>query len=118
MGQVTVLTGARRHREWSSEERLEILREAFSPGAVVSQVARRYDVSRTLIYIWRRAALRWAEAAFVPAVIEDAAEPITAVAAPTEPEAAIVLDLTDGRRLRISASAPPALAAAALRAMR
>ena len=70
MGQVTVLTGARRHREWSSEERLEILREAFSPGAVVSQVARRYDVSRTLIYIWRRAALRRAEAAFVRRAVE------------------------------------------------
>jgi transposase len=118
MGQVTVLTGARRHREWSDEERLEILRAAFSPGAVVSQVARRYDVSRTLIYIWRKAALRRAEAAFAPAVIEDAPEPAAALAVPSEPEAAIVLDLTDGRRLRISASAPPALAAAALRAVR
>jgi transposase len=118
MGQVTVMTGARRHREWSDEERLEILREAFSPGAVVSQVARRYDVSRTLIYIWRRAALRRAEAAFVPAVIEDAPEPTAAPIAPTEPEAAIVFELTDGRRLRISASTPPALAVAALRAVR
>ena len=118
MGQVTVLTGARRHRDWSDEERLEILREAFSPGAVVSQVARRYDVSRTLIYIWRRAALRRAEAAFVPAVIEDAPEPAVAPIAPTGPEAAIVLELTDGRRLRISASTPPALAVAALRAVR
>lgn len=119
MEHVTALTGARRHREWSDEERLEILREAFSPGAVVSHVARRYDISRTLIYVWRRAALRRAQAAFVPAVIDDASEPpMAAQPAPAEPEAAIVLDLTDGRRLRISASAPPALAAAALRAMR
>jgi transposase len=118
MGQVTVLTGARRHREWSNEERLEILREAFSPGAVVSQVARRYDVSRALIYIWRRAALRRAEAAFVPAVIEDAPGPIAVPIAPTEPEAAIVFELNDGRRLCISASTPPALAVAALRAVR
>lgn len=118
MGQVTVMTGARRHREWSDEERLEILREAFSPGAVVAHVARRYDVSRTLIYIWRKAAMRRAQEAFVPAVIDDAAEPVTAGAPPVEPEAAIVLDLADGRRLRISATAPPALAAAALRAVR
>lgn len=118
MGQVTVLTGARRHREWSDEERLEILREAFSPGAVVSQVARRYDVSRTLIYIWRRAAVRRAEAAFVPAVIEDAPEPTAAAIVPAEPEAAIVLELVGGRRLWISASTPPALAVAALRAVR
>lgn len=118
MTQVTVLNGARRHRDWSDEERLEILREAFSPGAVVSQVARRYDVSRGLIYIWRRAALRRAEAAFVPAVIEDVPEPTVAPTALSEPEAAIVLELGDGRRLRISASTPPALAAAALKALR
>lgn len=118
MGQVTVLTGARRHRDWSDEERLEILREAFAPGACVSHVARRYDVSRTLIYIWRRAALRRAQEAFVPAVIDDAPKPAMAPPSPTEPEAAIVLELVDGRRMRISASTPPALAAAALRAVR
>lgn len=73
MAQVTVFSDARRRREWSDEERLEILREAFAPGAVVARVARRYDVSRGLIYIWRREALRRAQSAFVPAVIEDAA---------------------------------------------
>jgi transposase len=118
MDQVTVLTGARRHREWSDGERLEILREAFSPGAVVSQVAPRYDVSRTLIYIWRRAAMCRMQEAFVPAVIDDTPERAEAPPSPTEPEAAIVLELVDGRRLRISASTPPALAVAALRAVR
>jgi transposase len=34
------------------------------------------------------------------------------------PEAAIVLEFADGRRLRIFASTPPALAVAALKAMR
>ena len=43
MTQVTVLTGARRRRDWSDEERLEILHEAFSPGACVADVARRRD---------------------------------------------------------------------------
>jgi len=116
--QVTVLTGAGRRRDWSDEDRLEILREAFSPGAMVSHVARRFDISRSLIYQWRRAALRRAQETFVPAVIEDPIEPIASGAAPVESEAAIVLELVDGRRLRISASAPPALAVAALRAMR
>lgn len=118
MGHVTVMTGGRRHREWTDEERLEILREAFAPGAVVSQVARRYDVSRTLIYIWRRLALERAQTAFVPAMIEDSAGPELSRGPAAEPETAIMLELTDGRRLRISASAPPALAAAALRAVR
>ncbi len=118
MEHVTVMTGGRRHREWTDAERLEILREAFAPGAVVSHVARRYDVSRTLIYVWRREALRRVQAAFVPAVIEDPVEPMVPSAVGTEPEAAIILELGDGRRLRISASTPPALAATALRAVR
>ena len=48
------------------------LREAFSPGACVAEVARRHDVSRGLIYLWRRTALRKVREAFVPAVIEGA----------------------------------------------
>ena len=118
MAGVTVLTGARRHREWSAAERLEILREAFAPGACVTHVARRYDVSRALIYYWRQMALGRSQAAFIPAVIEDTAPSEPPGGLDLEPEAAIVLELSDGRRLRISASAPPALAAAALRAVR
>ena len=79
--------------------------------------ARRYDVSRGLIHIWRREAMRRAQSAFAPAVSEDTAleSPCTPVA---EPEGAIVLELAEGGRLRILASAPPALAAVALRAVR
>ncbi|GBH31009.1 MULTISPECIES: IS66-like element accessory protein TnpA [Sphingobium] len=117
MTQVTVLTGARRRRDWSDEERLEILHEAFSPGACVADVARRRDVSRGLIYLWRRTALRQVQEAFVPAVIEDDPGSVGSASA-AKPEAAIVLELTDGRRLRISATAPAALAVAALKAMR
>jgi len=117
MTQVTVLTGAIRRRDWSDEDRLEILRDAFSPGACVADAARRHDVSRGLIYLWRRAAMRQVQEAFVPAVLED--EPGTvADASIGQPEAAIVLEFADGRRLRIFASTPPALAVAALKAMR
>lgn len=74
MTHVTVVTGAGRHRDWSDKERLEILREAFSPSPDVSQIARRYDVSRGLIYEWRRSALRKVQEAFVPALIENEPE--------------------------------------------
>jgi transposase len=33
---------------------LQILGEAVSPGAVVTHVARGYDISTALIYTWRR----------------------------------------------------------------
>ncbi|WP_210334894.1 transposase [Mesorhizobium mediterraneum] len=54
MGQITLLTGPERRRRWNEEERRQILEEAFSPGACVTQVARRHDVSTALIYTWRR----------------------------------------------------------------
>ena len=88
MTQVTVLTGARRRRDWSDQDRLEILREAFSPGACVADVARRHDVSRGLIYLWRRTALRQVQEAFVPAVIEDKTVAVGSTSM-TQPEAAI-----------------------------
>ncbi|MBW6426063.1 transposase [Rhizobium sp. XQZ8] len=43
------MTWSERRWRWSADERAEILTAAFSPGAVVSQVARRYDVSAALI---------------------------------------------------------------------
>ena len=39
MGQVTVFSGPERRRRWSEEERLQILSEAFAPGACVAQCA-------------------------------------------------------------------------------
>lgn len=99
MTQVTVLAAASRRRDWSDEERLEILREAFSPGAKVQHVARRYDI---LIYHWRGTALRRAQVAFAPpAVIDDAGELSSAPSSLTEAKVAIVLELADCLRLRI-----------------
>ena len=54
MGQITVFSGPERRRRWSDEERLQILNEAFAPGACVAEVARRRDVSTALVYTWRR----------------------------------------------------------------
>ncbi|WP_380872336.1 hypothetical protein ACFB49_32830 [Sphingomonas sp. DBB INV C78] len=54
MGQITVFSGPERRRRWSDEERLDILREAFAPGARVAEVCRRHDISSALIYTWRR----------------------------------------------------------------
>ena len=45
MGQVTVFSGPERRRRWSDEERLQIVAEAFAPGARVADVCRRHDVS-------------------------------------------------------------------------
>jgi len=52
-----ILVGRERRRRWSVDDKLQIVREAFAPGARVALVARRRDVSRSQIYLWR-AALR------------------------------------------------------------
>lgn len=113
MAQMTILAGPERRRRWSDEQRERILAEAFQSGARVCDVARRHDVARSLVYQWRRAALRQAAPVFMPAVLVD--EPSEQAC---EPVVAAVLDLPGGGRLRIFASASPALAAAALKAMR
>lgn len=62
--------------------------------------------------------MRRAQSVFAAAVIEDGAALEPAYGPAAEPQAAIVLELADGGRLWSSASALPALAAAALRAVR
>ncbi len=48
MGQVAVFSGPERRRRWSEEERLQLLSEAFAPGACVAEVCRRHDISSAL----------------------------------------------------------------------
>ncbi len=70
-----LVTGLERRRRWSPQEKSEILAESFAPGANVSEVARRRDVSLGLLHQWRRAA-RGGEArsdqSFVPVVRAEA----------------------------------------------
>jgi transposase len=79
MSQVTVITGRDRRRKWGSEERRRILAAAFAPGAVISNVARQFDVASSIIYKWRRQALAANRPlAFAPAIVAEdvAASPL------------------------------------------
>jgi transposase len=70
MSHMTLLTGPERRRRWGQEIRERILAAAFSPGAVVADVARQFEVSTSLIYKWRRAYLTPPEPiGFAPAVL-------------------------------------------------
>ena len=121
MGQVTVFGGPGRRRRWSDEERVQILSEAFAPGALVAQVARRHDVSTGLIYTWRRNFCRRAAACDAPVVVVTGfAEAVVVDEGPVElpaAHAAIVVELAGGGRVSIFGSAPPAVAAAVLKAL-
>jgi transposase len=51
---VEVITGGKRRRDWTSEEKAEILAATMPPGSTVSEVARRFEISRGLLWKWRR----------------------------------------------------------------
>ena len=53
---VEVLTGPGRRRRWSAEDKARIVAEAMAPGAVVSEVARRWQLSSQQVFGWRREA--------------------------------------------------------------
>lgn len=116
MVQVTLMTGPERRRRWGPEDRRQILMAAFSPGAIVADVSRRFEISTSLIYKWRREVLAArAEAQFVPALIVDAPG-VPEPAARSEP--AIVVELASGARVTIGATATVSMISAALRALR
>jgi transposase len=115
MRQITVMTGPERRRRWSDEERLQILAEAFAPGASVLAVARRHDISTARIYRWRNK-LRQPPALtdFAEAVVDDGEHQNAHQAVMP----VVIVDLGGKRRVSISASAPAALVSAALKALR
>src|SRR5260370_41869746 len=71
MARVEVITGPERRRRWSDEQKRAIVTASFAPGAVVSEVARRADVSSGQIYRWRQE-FRAAAAGVAPALIAPA----------------------------------------------
>ena len=112
MASVEVLAGPERRRRWSVEQKQSIVSAAFEPGAVVREVARRCDVTASLIYRWRRD-LRAAANGFARVVVAPAGEGITAP--PLIP--AIEIEFPGNARVRIPASVSPALAAAVVVAL-
>jgi transposase len=111
------MTGPERRRRWGDADREMILAAACAPGAVIAEVARRYDVATSLIYKWRRERhAMCGEAAFVPALVVEGAITLPVSAAPSGP--AIVVDLARGVRVSIHAGASAVLVSAALKALR
>lgn len=115
MGHVQILTGPERRRRWSEGEKRAIVAAAFAPGVVVAEVARRADVCPSQIYRWRQDLYGprsgFAEVVVLPGRVEPPQAPTVAASA------AIEVELENRTRLRISASVPPELAAAVVKAL-
>ena len=113
-----IITGVERRRHWRCEEKVRIVAEAERPGASFADVARRHEVSRGLLWTWRRQVRAGVLApepmpVFVPVRITADAPcsdrlalsppcPVPSKAAPAEAER-IEIALPDGTCIRVGA---------------
>ena len=79
-----VFTGSGRRREWSDEQKAQIVTESYEPGVKVCAVARRHGLPPQQLFTWRRLARKRLEAApdvdaplFAPAVFDAPSKAMT-----------------------------------------
>src|SRR5215471_7144909 len=92
---VELITGQRRRRRSTAEEKARIVAESFEEGANISEVARRHGVVRGLLTVWRRQvskAVAVKAPGFVPIRIDPVGLPTTAHVNPME------MPAVDGQR--------------------
>ena len=51
---VHVITSVERRRSWFAYEKKDIIGETYEPEQIVSSVARKYGVSPSQLFLWRR----------------------------------------------------------------
>ena len=121
---VEILTGPGRRRRWSDDEKARIVAEAAQPGVVVSEIARRWQVTPQQVFDWRRqarkalaATLAPAEPAFVP-IVPTGQVAVSDPAAPSSRSGSRIEVRLAGAKLRIATGTDAALLTMVLRAIR
>ena len=120
---VEVITGQERRRQFSDEEKLRLVEEAFQPGVKATEVARRLGVDVSLLYRWRRQFFGQQPRlpAFMPiTVATDAAAPeemTEPTAAPAAPPAGLIEVEFATARLRITGPIDSALVGTVIAAL-
>ena len=108
-------------RNWSDEEKLEILAEAFRPGVRVRDVLQRRELSSGLVYTWRKQAQLGLLGDMAPAFAEVRVAGVEPAA--TAPQSAseagfIRIDLPGGVRVSVDAMVDAGALARVLSALR
>jgi transposase len=115
---VEIITGVERRRRWRLEDKLRIVAEVEQPGACFADIARRHEVSRGLLWNWRRQMRRGALGSvaslqFLPVrvgkdpAVSAAAEPTrsskssSSCKAPAAVDGVIEITLPDGTTVRV-----------------
>lgn len=133
---IEVITGERRRRQWTAEEKARIVAESFEEGANISDVARRNGVARGLLTVWRHklaAAAGVTGPCFVPVRIDAESAPVTTgelgavapaqtrglemVSQPAEPCGTIEIEVS-GARIRVAPGVDPTTLSTVLSALR
>ncbi len=114
MARFELFSGAERRRRWSEAQKRAVVAAAFTPGAIVAEVARRADVRAGQIYRWRQE-LRSDRAGFAAVVVTADADCGPGIAARSGE--AIEIQFSGVASLRIPPSTPPGLAAAVVQAL-
>ena len=112
-------------RRWSEDEKRALVAETFADGQTVNGVARRHNISRSMLFGWRKqycGTLGFAPPSTPIGLTPDAItgpEPGTPPTSPARPAAMplIELEFASGARLRISGSADPGLVTAVMQAL-
>ena len=112
------ILGVERRRRWSLDDKARLVAETFEPGACVSKIARRNDLTPSLLFSWRRQArVRANDASRVFLPVQVSIEP------PVTPPpgrrrrktaGAIEIDIGPGRRLTVGADVDAAALARVL----
>lgn len=108
---VEVVIRGERRRMWSDEQKQLIVAEAMEPGALVTEVARRWGIGRGLIYTWRRQ-MRRGELGTMPVSAPSFAQvtlsppPATAEPEPVAPLSEVSAEAGDRDAERIEVALP------------
>src|SRR5262249_33784956 len=125
---VELITGERRRRRWTGEEKARIVAESFEEGTNISEVARRNGVSRGLLTVWRRQITPMAGKApsFLPIQIGAESSQVSAAAqarplkitAPPTRACGVVEIQVSGARIRVEGEVDAAMLCTVLSVLR
>jgi transposase len=119
---VEIILGQARRR-WSEDEKRALVAETFVEGQTVNGVARRHNISRSMLFGWRKQYCETLGSAAPPSTPIGLTPVAIAGPEPSEPPTSpaamplIELELGRGIRLRILGAVDPNLAAAVMKAM-
>jgi transposase len=101
--QIEVRVRRERRRHWTPADKMRIVEEAFSPGAVAKRVAERHEISTGLLFTWRRQLRAKAGPHFLPVQLTEApgrvaVEPSLLTSAR---DSVIEIEMRNGTRVRV-----------------